>query len=222
MLNPLRSLCCRRTKDLVINWSRNFNQSAASCRRPPEDRRVASMASKEGEYTYRWPRPALTVDAIIVAAEQPPKVLLIQRKQDPYAGAWALPGGFVDEFEDLEKAARRELQEETSVDPKTVKTMIQVGAFGEAGRDPRGWTVGVGYAAVVPSSDLDVQAADDAAAAQWFDIKKVPVLAFDHKLMLRTSFERLAMDPLIINDSKLVETLKEAADALQGDWRHKP
>ena len=83
-------------------------------------------------------------------------MLLIQRKNDPFAGSWALPGGFVDEGENLEQAAARELQEETSVDPTSVP-LVQVGAYGDPGRDPRGWTVSVAYCAVVPSSDMGVQ-----------------------------------------------------------------
>ena len=83
-------------------------------------------------------------------------MLLIQRKNDPFAGSWALPGGFVDEGENLEQAAARELQEETSVDPTSVP-LVQVGAYGDPGRDPRGWTVSVAYCAVVPSSEMGVQ-----------------------------------------------------------------
>jgi 8-oxo-dGTP diphosphatase len=110
----------------------------------------------EGSYTYAWPRPALTVDAVLVADVVPPQLLLIQRKQDPHAGSWALPGGFVDEGETLDAAAGRELQEETSVDPAKVK-LTQIGTFGDPGRDPRGWNVCVAYAALVPSTDLGVR-----------------------------------------------------------------
>eukprot|EP00891_Asterochloris_glomerata_P008445 jgi/Astpho2/8445/Aster-07631 len=78
----------------------------------------------------------MTVDAVIVAKQQPPKVLLIQRKNPPCQGQWALPGGFVDENEPLDHAAARELQEETSVNPKDV-LLTQIGAFGDPGRCPR-------------------------------------------------------------------------------------
>ena len=110
-------------------------------------------------------RPAFTVDVALVTSADPPQLLLIQRKHDPFAGAWALPGGFVDEGEPLAAAAARELQEETSVDPAGV-SLVQVGAFGDPGRDPRGWTVTAAYAALVPSSELGVRAADDAADAK--------------------------------------------------------
>jgi 8-oxo-dGTP diphosphatase len=103
-------------------------------------------------HTYDYPRPALTVDAVIVAKEAAvPQLLLIQRKIDPFKDAWALPGGFVNENESLDVAAARELEEETSVSPKDVN-LVQVGTFGDKGRDPRGWTVTVAYACVVPTT----------------------------------------------------------------------
>jgi ADP-ribose pyrophosphatase YjhB (NUDIX family) len=119
-----------------------------------------TKARSGNHYTYQYPRPGLTVDTCIIARPSPgenPKVLLIQRKFEPFAGSWALPGGFVDEGEPLEAAAARELQEETSVDVATSVSLEQVGAFGDPGRDPRGWTVTVAYCAVVPSIDLGVQ-----------------------------------------------------------------
>lgn len=177
--------------------------------------------SQKGSYTYQWPRPALTVDAIIVTIESPAKVLLIKRKNDPYQGHWALPGGFVDEMEDLEHAARRELQEETSVDPSRIATMIQVGTYGEPGRDPRGWTVGIGYASLVFPEDInDIKAADDASDAQWFDIDCIPSpLAFDHKVILRNAFEKLAQEKAALENPGLRDLLLGAAEKQKGDWR---
>ena len=125
-------------------------------------------------------------------------------------------------MEELEVAARRELQEETSINPDNVKKMIQIGAFSEAGRDPRGWTIGVGYAALVSVDDLnEAQAADDAADAKWFDIKCLPEpLAFDHKLIVRTAFEKLALEPSTSELPGMSSILLEAASSLSGDWRH--
>ncbi|KAL4448962.1 hypothetical protein ABPG77_007679 [Micractinium sp. CCAP 211/92] len=139
-----------------------------------------------------------------------------QRKHDPFAGRWALPGGFVDEGEPLEQAAARELQEETSVDPSSV-LLTQVGAFGDPGRDPRGWCVTVAYGAIVPSTELGVKAADDAQAAQWFPIPSLPRLAFDHKLVVRTAFRHLAAQAEV--PAGLAEQLSAAADALEGPWQ---
>ena len=89
---------------------------------------------KNGAYTYPFPRPSLTVDVAVVTLEPKPQVLLIQRKADPFAGQWALPGGFVDENEALIDAARRELKEETGLE---LTDLEQLHAFGDKGRDPR-------------------------------------------------------------------------------------
>src|SRR6476660_8062009 len=94
------------------------------------------------KYTYDYPRPAVTVDVVIVTREPTPRVLLIKRKHDPYAGRWALPGGFVDMDEPLEDAARRELLEETGV---RLARLEQLHTFGDPDRDPRGRTVSVVY-----------------------------------------------------------------------------
>src|SRR5262245_56928184 len=91
-------------------------------------------------YTYPYPRPALTVDVVLVTREPTPRVLLIRRKHDPFVGKWAFPGGFVDENVPLEHAARRELREETSLD---VPDLDQLVTTGDPGRDPRGWTFSV-------------------------------------------------------------------------------
>lgn len=117
----------------------------------------------------------VTVD-IIAIDYTGEKILLIERKNDPFKGMWALPGGFVDENEDLIDAAHRELKEETSIE---VETLIQVGAFGKPGRDPRQHTVSVAFTGKA-SSNAKVQAADDAKEARWFDRNKLPNLAFDH------------------------------------------
>src|SRR5579871_6706860 len=97
-------------------------------------------------YCYDFPRPAVTVDVVIVTREPRPQVLLVRRKNDPYAGRWALPGGFIDMDEGLAAAARRELREETGVE---ADDLIQLATFGDPGRDPRGRTITVAYLARV-------------------------------------------------------------------------
>lgn len=128
-------------------------------------------------YTYDYPMFGYTVDAALVAPDAGThKVLLIQRKNEPYKGHWAFPGGFVDQNEVAEQAVYRELTEETGI---KVDKMEQLGVFDKVGRDPRGRTVTVAYTcmldAVIPARGLD-----DAADAQWFDIKELPPFAFDH------------------------------------------
>ncbi|WIA19062.1 hypothetical protein OEZ86_005460 [Tetradesmus obliquus] len=172
------------------------------------------------KYSYEWPRPALTVDAVIVAkpaTSTPSQLLLIQRKHPPCKGQWALPGGFVDQGEPLAAAAARELQEETSVNPADVD-MFQVGTYGDPGRDPRGWTVTVAYAAVVPSTELGVRAADDAAAASWYPVNALPSLAFDHKQIIREAFQKLLERPEVQQADAMIQQLKEGATALEGPW----
>ncbi len=148
------------------------------------------MGTRDGrKHTYDYPRPALTVDLAIVTREPRPRVLLIRRNNDPFAGSWALPGGFVDENERLVDAARRELVEETGV---TVSDLEQLYTTGDPGRDPRGWTVSVAYLAQVDPAALTPVAADDAGEVGWFPLDALPALAFDHSMLLSRVRARLA------------------------------
>lgn len=120
----------------------------------------------------------VTVDIVLfkqtVAGGQ---VLLIERKNEPFKNQWALPGGFVDENEDLPDAARRELAEETGIHVQHVE---QLKAFGKPRRDPRGHMVSVAFLVKVTNEKTIPKAADDASDAQWFSINELPKLAFDH------------------------------------------
>lgn len=141
-------------------------------------------------YTYPYPRPAVTVDvALLRATPTGVEVLLIQRGRPPFTGNWALPGGFVDENEPLEVAARRELREETGIMDIPLR---QFAAFGDPGRDPRGWTVSVVFWASVAGLALAPQAGDDAAATRWWPLAALPPLAFDHADILKALAEKLA------------------------------
>jgi 8-oxo-dGTP diphosphatase len=133
------------------------------------------------KYTYDYPRPAVTVDVIIVTRERRPRILLIRRRHDPFAGRWALPGGFVDMDEGLEEAARRELREETGL---SVGRLEQLHTFGDPGRDPRGRTISVAYLARVHLRQARPRAGDDAADAAWHFLNRLPPLAFDHRHIL--------------------------------------
>jgi len=140
-------------------------------------------------FTYEYARPALTVDCVVFGYEEGElRLLLIQRDQSPHAGSWALPGGFVEMDEDLETAARRELEEETGVRRVFLE---QLYSFGDPGRDPRERIVTVAWWALVKLSDQRVQAATDARDAGWFAIDDMPRLAFDHKKIVRAGIERL-------------------------------
>lgn len=127
-------------------------------------------------YTYKYPRPAVTADVVAITKEEEPKVLLIQRGNEPYKGCWAFPGGFMEMDETTEECAIRELEEETGL---KLDSMVQVGAYSKVDRDPRGRTITIAYLAIV-DGPLSVIAQDDAAKAEWFSINALPALAFDH------------------------------------------
>ncbi len=128
------------------------------------------------DYTYKYPRSAVTADCVVITNEHLPKVLLIQRGADPFKGAWAFPGGFMNMDETTEQCAIRELEEETGL---KVSTVHQIGAYSKVDRDPRGRTITVAYLAIIDSPE-EVKGQDDAAKAAWFPITELPPLAFDH------------------------------------------
>ena len=128
------------------------------------------------DYTYKYPRPAVTADCVVMTNEPLPKVLLIQRGAAPYKGAWAFPGGFMNMDETTEECAIRELEEETGL---KVATVHQIGAYSKVDRDPRGRTITVAYLAIIDSPE-EVRGQDDAAKAMWYPITELPHLAFDH------------------------------------------
>jgi 8-oxo-dGTP diphosphatase len=148
-------------------------------------------------FTYPYARPAVTADVVVFdLGSGALRVLLIERKHAPFEGAWALPGGFVDENEPLDAAALRELREETGL---TGVHLVQVGAFGDPGRDPRGHTVSVAYVTRVDAEEVTVTAGDDAARAEWVAWTDLALggprtgtvqLAFDHDRILLAARSR--------------------------------
>ena len=128
------------------------------------------------EYTYKYPRPAVTADCVVITREAEPKVLLIQRGADPYKGCWAFPGGFMNMDETTEQCAIRELEEETGLKVSTVR---QIGAYSKVDRGPRGRTITVADLAII-DKPAQVTGQDDAAKAEWFPLSALPELAFDH------------------------------------------
>ena len=127
-------------------------------------------------YTYKYPRPAVTADCVVITREAEPKVLLIQRGDQPFKGGWAFPGGFMNMDETTEQCAIRELEEETGL---KVSKVYQIGAYSKVDRDPRGRTITVAYLAII-DEPVAVTGQDDAAKAEWWPLSDLPHLAFDH------------------------------------------
>jgi len=151
-------------------------------------------------YSYQHPHPAVSIDCAIFGLDEGElKVLLIERKHEPFKGRWALPGGFVEMDEDIDEAARRELEEETGVRKVFLE---QVGAFGAPGRDPRERVITIAHLAIVNLHDHKVRAASDASEASWFPAAKPPALAFDHRKILEASLAKLrdkaSREPLFV------------------------
>lgn len=176
-------------------------------------------------FTYPYPRPSVTCDCVIFTLRADDlAILLIQRKDDPFKGMWALPGGYVNENESLERAAARELAEETGL---TGAKLEQLGAFGDPGRDPRGHTVTVAWMTFLVA-EAKITAGDDAADANWHSFRSLALdesisssrsippppkmrrqekktksgsirLAFDHAKIIARAYHRLCQhldDPL--------------------------
>ena len=142
-----------------------------------------------GRHVYEYPRPAVTVDCVVLGLDSDDlKVLLVQRGVDPFKHAWALPGGFVQDTEDLDAAARRELREETNIEDVYLE---QLYTFGTPGRDPRGRVITVAYYALAKLSDHRIRAATDAMGVGWFSLDDLPKLAFDHAEIIARAVERL-------------------------------
>lgn len=140
-------------------------------------------------YTYEYPRAALTVDCVVFGFDEDDlKVLLIQRGITPFKGSWALPGGFVRVEETLDDAARRELVEETGLKDVFLE---QFGAFSTLDRDPRERVISVAYYALTKPEAHETRATTDADDAQWFPADRPPALAFDHAEILSAALERL-------------------------------
>ena len=123
---------------------------------------------------YQYKNPCATTDMVLFsyAGEKPDtdalKVLLVCRKNHPSIGYWALPGGFVELYENLEDTARRELEEETGVKGLPVE---QFACYGDYQRDPRARVITTAYFSLVNEKEVRVKAGDDAADAAWFTVK---------------------------------------------------
>ena len=120
--------------------------------------------------------PKLTVDGVII---EEGKILLIKRKREPFKNKWSLPGGYVEYNEKVEDAVIRELTEETGLKVEIKKLF---GVYSDPGRDPRGHTITIVFLMNIIGGKL--KSGDDASDTRFFDIDRIPVLAFDHEKII--------------------------------------
>lgn len=151
-----------------------------------------------------YPKPSLTADVVTFSLDEQQhlSVLLIRRGHDPFAGHWAIPGGFSEPQETVAESAARELLEETGIAGLPLE---ELRVFSRPGRDPRGWVVSVAHIAVLPvNRRKEAKGSDDATDAKFFIISQengslslnasgepAGVLAFDHDEMLQAAVSRL-------------------------------
>ena len=159
---------------------------------------------EEQNYTYKYPRPAVTTDCVVFSVDDHKlKILLIERGHEPYKGFWAFPGGFLNMDENAEQGALRELREETGLELQNIK---ELGTFSEVDRDPRGRVISIAFYAL--DRKLEVKGDDDAAQARWFALDEVPRLAFDHDLMLKKALQKLKEDLMKRITPEFIRNLK--------------
>jgi len=140
-------------------------------------------------YTYKYPRPSLTVDILLFRHKgEKTEILLIQRKHEPFKEKWAFPGGFIEMDETLEEAAKRELTEETNL---RVQSLKQFKAYDDPDRDPRGRTISIVFYTFLKNPNHPAIAGDDAKDAQWYSILDLPPLAFDHDKIITEAIEKI-------------------------------
>ena len=182
------------------------------------------MSHRQGEHSDYGPRPAVTVDVVVLTLRAGLlHVLLIERGGRPFLGQWALPGGFLHVGEgdvggeSLDEAAARELAEETGLAPESV-LLEQFAVFGTPGRDPRGRTISVAFFALVrPELASFVKSGTDAAAAAFVPVDDAAGLAFDHDSILQAALLRLRADvkrgaPVAFHLAPDVFTIRELQD----------
>jgi 8-oxo-dGTP diphosphatase len=176
-----------------------------------------------------FPRPLTTVDVVIFSAlSDQLHVLLVKRPEgpnEPFPGLWALPGGFVDveRDESLEACAQRKLREKTGVEAPYLE---QLGSWGDAKRDPRGWSATHVYFALLPYGEVHLQKGANATDVAWFSVTDTGVkakLAFDHKIILASAIERLrnkaeytSLPAYLLSDEFTLPDLQQAYEIVLG------
>ena len=177
-------------------------------------------------HTSEYPFVYLTADVVALCMRPGTglSVLLVKRGGAPYKGRWAFPGGFVDEGEDVERAARRELREETGISTRGT-ALHQLGAYTAPRRDPRHRVVSVPFVAVLPEP-VAATAADDATRAEWLPVEELVGsrrLAFDHaqiladaSIWLSEALERTTLATAFLAQRFTITELREVYEAVWG------
>ena len=145
------------------------------------------------EYSYQYPRMLVTVDTVIFLKDPEglfTHILLIKRRNNPFKGHYAFPGGFPEMGELLRDAAKRELQEETGL--KGI-VLHQLAAFDKIDRDPRDRNIAIAFWGFTTIENSSISAGDDAEKAEWFPLESLPPLAFDHAEIIRVAKEKLGL-----------------------------
>lgn len=165
-------------------------------------------------YTYDYPRPAVTVDAVVFTLyDEVLSVALVERGREPFAGRLALPGGYIELDEEIEAGARRELAEETGL--TELEWFDPFGFFGAVDRDPRGRTISLAFVGFAPIPASALTGGDDAAAARWTPLDQAVNLAFDHDRILEDAVKKLvpALMRLSMRADGIIGTNKLDLDA---------
>ncbi len=140
------------------------------------------------KFCYDYPRPAVSADCIIIDRSKGHlNILLVERKNDPFKGMWALPGGFIEEDETVDQGAHRELSEETGLELQ----MEQFRVYSDPERDPRGRIITIAFLSVTDNINMKPVAGDDAKNVKWFSISELPLLAFDHRKIIEDALKSL-------------------------------
>jgi 8-oxo-dGTP diphosphatase len=164
-------------------------------------RKKTSVRKPAGYDPSHYERPSVTVDVVALRLREPDRrsstgdleVLLIRRKNHPYKGFWAIPGGFIEKHERLEKSAAREFREEAGVSVSPQR-LVQFFTAGDPARDPRTRVISVVFLTILSERESLASAGDDAADVCWFSLFRLPRLAFDHKMILGVALRRIRDD----------------------------
>ncbi|MFW5946103.1 MAG: NUDIX domain-containing protein [Candidatus Natronoplasma sp.] len=168
----------------IVKSQRGGDKNRGSILTPAGKKLIQDYEELKEEHKQNvYRNPSLTVDGVIIEEGE---LLLIKRRNPPFKGKYALPGGFVEYEETVENAVKREVEEETGL--KTgIDRLIDV--YSSPDRDPRGHMISIAYLLEISGGDLEGRS--DAEIAELFDIQELPELAFDHEEIVADAVEMI-------------------------------